>query len=329
MEAGAFRDDHGVIVVNEAMADLLAERMVRRFFQLKHNLDAQGKRNPRTQNQWGGKGVIKFNPTTNEIALGITQQKSLFVWQSEDQLPHYVTVEVGRVANGVGGPGADTGTILPGHFPVSNGVSQGGAGTFPAPQDSAGNPLYYRATAQVTIGTPGAMQDPFWIDINRGQRFTALASYVALTAQMSSLPINEQTGNTLVPPTSTLPYISGSLPVYGTIGAHVAPSLAPVLYTQYIDNDLRSPQTTAKYFRLIPPRANFLYPVMSVVDGGGNTIFLTFFDVDGTILGQTQFVATSAFAPPIAIPPDAYIVQVNEGGFGLTRGYRLIYQLSV
>ena len=112
-------------------------------------------------NQSGGKGIIKFNPTADETQAGIKQQVTLVDWSSPDGEPRAVTVDVGRIAGGGGGT-----------FPT------GGSGTVALPN------LSYRARAQVLIGTPATQADPFFLDINRGQRFTCTASYVAATAEM-------------------------------------------------------------------------------------------------------------------------------------------------
>jgi len=183
------------------------------------------------------------------------------------------------------------------------------------------------------------MQDPFFIDINRGQRFTALASYVAVTAQMSGPPIDEQTGGVVTPPGYTLPYTSGSLAVYATLGASVAPSLAPVIYTQYVDNARGVVAPGAgNYIRTIPPRANVLLPVISsdavdllqigLFDNSGTFINVT--AIPGTIKGPMALAITdvNALLTPITLPADCYGILLASSS---TRApnYRLIYQLSV
>lgn len=356
-ELDALRDDHaGALVLNEAAADLLADRMVLRFHEMNQRLKGgtlQGGPgpNPRTKNQWGGKGIIKFNPSNSEINAGIRQQQSLLVWESPDGLPHYVTCEVGRFTGGYGGPGADNtkGGIqvispnfsVPGTINAGGGQGSVGGGSWPATQDANGNPLYYRAAAQVTLGTPGTMEDQFFIDINRGQRFTALASYVAITAQMLSPPIDELTGNVVVPITYQNPgnsgigpaFLSGSLAVYATLGMAVAPSLAPVLYTQYIDYTIQNALGTGVFnsfvSRVVPPRANTVFPVLSSSPGNGkfaDLIQLIFFDVNGATVAETPRQPNGSQVPPIVIPEDCYGVQV---GTVWQTAYRLIYQLSV
>jgi hypothetical protein len=335
-EFDVLREDQAVITLNEKSADFLATRMAHRFHAIAQKLKGgtlagpEGRLgpDPKTQNQWGGKGVIKFNPTNNEIVQGIKSEISLFSWQSPDGLPHFVTVDIGRYTAGVGGPGNDgtkgggaTVLSVTNPRPVIGAVS---GATWPAAADQNGNPLYYRAIAQVLLGTPGTMQDPFYIDINRGQRFSTLASYVDVTAQMNGPPIDEATGNVIIPANFTTPFVSGSLAVYATLGMGVAPPLAPVLYTQYIDNQVA---VTNTFIRAVPERANFLFPVL--LQGIGDTLKLVFINNVGSTVGaivDPAFGTTPVSVPPIPLPEDCYGVSVL-----VTAGtnYRLVYQLSV
>lgn len=285
-------------------------------------------------NTFGGKATIKYNPTTSEIAAGIRQQNALFVWQSPDGQPHHVVVDIGRIGNGVGGPG----------YPITNspsnaagtttnplvGTLTGGSGTFPQGLDTSPGPtngfvMAYRANAQITLGTPGTMQDPFFIDINRGQRFTACASYVAITAQM------------MAPPGDTVPNLpiqgstieSGSLVVYATLGVGVNPSPTPVLFTQYIDSISGSQviNNPYGYNLVVPPRANTLLPIIQPFSGGPFQLF--FWDAAFLPLGVTQtFTQAAPMTQPIALPQDCYRITLLDKS-GLTETYRIVYQLSV
>jgi hypothetical protein len=333
-EFGILRDDTGMIVVNEAAADMFAEKMAHRFHAAIQK--SKGGRpdglpgvNPAAANQWGGKGIIKFNPSDAERQNGIQQEISLLVWQSPDGLPHYVTIEVGRLVSGVGGPGSD-GT--PGGLQYVNpitavGLGSVGGGTWPAAQEG-GIPLYYRAAAQVVMGTPGAMQDQFWIDINRGQRFTACVSYVAVTAQMRPPPVDELSGVVISPAAfQTSPgvgpqYVSGSMVVYATLGMAVAPSLAPVEYTQFIDYNSIGEGPLQSASRIVPPRANFLLPLLAQQP---DTVSIFFFDNVGDTQAQTSII-NNQVSNLIAIPEDTYGVAVRGTQ---SQNYRLIYQLSV
>src|SRR6185369_15476007 len=111
-EFGILRDDTGVLVVNEAAADLFAEKMAHRFhaaIQKSKGGRADGLPgvNPLAANQYGGKAIIKYNPSNDETQAGVRQEVSLINWMSPDGLPHYVTIDVGRLAGGYGGPGND------------------------------------------------------------------------------------------------------------------------------------------------------------------------------------------------------------------------------
>ena len=333
MEFGAMRDDARIIVMNEAMADHLAERMARRFHAAQHKAkggkdDGSPGVNPRAANQYGGKAIIKYNPSNDERQTGISQEVSLINWQSPDGLPHYVTIDVGRLAGGYGGPGNDTRVSSLGT--ADSGI---GAGTWPlgvdpnAPdgQGGVGVAYFYRATALVQIGLPGAMQDAFYIDINRGQRITALASYVVVTATMGPPPI---------PSTFRAPRyapFSGSMAVYATLGPAVAPSIAPVLYTQYVD---MGDGIVPSFIKVVPPRANNLVALTSSVDAA-SALELWFLDNPGNIIDAVKVTAASGTiggAPSRFIPEDCYSILVKfTGGSDNTSKYnwRLVYQLSV
>ncbi len=267
-------------------------------------------------NSTGGKGIIKFNPTSDEILNGIRPQVSLLVWQSPDGQPHYVTIDVGRLAGGVGGPGNDS---LASGQAIGTGI---GGGTFPLGILPNNNLLYYRACAQITLGAPGTMQDYFYVDINRGQRFTALASYVAITAQMDPPPTNGPLEN---------PAVSGSMGVYATCGPAIAPTLAPVLFTQYVD-DIPGPAPTPNGFvQIIPPRANTLLALVTNTVTS-EALLLKFLNNAGEPTFRVS-LTSRGIPQPIVIPQDIYSVAVtfDPVGLDLTGFYdwRLVYQLSV
>lgn len=318
-EWDALRSERPYVVLDEGSADLLAERMANRFHSIAQKLkggsltdgaDGQPGSNSRVRNQWGGKGIIKYAPSSDEITAGISQQKSLLVWQSPDGLPHFVTIDVGRLANGYGAP-ASNGSIAPG-------LGGGGAGTFPN-NGTLTTFLSYRATAQIVFGTPGAMQDPFYIDIGRGQRFSALVSYVAITAQAEPPPAGLFSG--------AVTYAAGSLAVYATLGIGFAPTLAPVIFSQYVDVVNAGTVAAVQAYTLpIPPRANFLLPVQS--SNKSDTIRLIFLDAGGRAVSSTQDFATGAVTAPIALAEDYDAVILRNEGL-VFANYRLIYQLSV
>jgi hypothetical protein len=263
-------------------------------------------------NSTGGKGIIKFNPTPEEITRGIRAQTTLFSWQSPDGQPHYVTIDFGRMANGFGAP-ASNGSIQPG-------LGGGGAGQFPQPNTGTITSfLSYRATAQITLGTPGTMQDVFYLDIGRGQRFSALASYVAFTAEAEPPPAGLFSG--------VVTYVAGALGVYATLGIGFAPSLAPLVFTQYID--VLNPGTGnagAAFTLPIPPKANYILGLQS--SNKSDTMRLLFEDIGGRVIASTNSFANGTLIVPIPLAEDydAVIVR-NEGG--VDANYRLLYQISV
>jgi len=276
-------------------------------------------------NSTGGKAIIKYNPTQDEIANGIRSEATLFSWESPDGQPHFVTVEVGRVVGGVGGPTQDG---SPGQTPISN-IGGAGGGTFPAGLDAAGNPYYYRASARILLGTPGTMQDAFFIDINRGQRFTACVSYVAVTAAMSSTPRSEETGDVIIPnPLTGKAFVSGSLVVYASLGVGFAPSLAPVLYTQYIDlNSTDAPAGT--YTRFVPPRANRLISAQSTNGGAPLKVEFGSPGADGFITPPFTNGEMGQFnGDGLSISGDGDLLELTSTS-GVPAGYKLVYQISV
>jgi hypothetical protein len=338
-EYDVLRDDHTNLVINEAAAEMLAEKMATRFHAVAQKLQGgvlqgvqgQPTSNPATANQTGGKGVIKFNPSVNEIQQGIRQEITLLSWQSPDGLPKYVTIEVGRLVSGVGGPGADgtKGGLVFVNSVSSAGVGSVGGASWPAGLDASNNPLYYRGVAQILLGTPGTMQDQFWIDINRGQRFTTCASSVSVTAQMRSPPVDARDGGTVVPPLGQgNPYISGSMLVYATLTPYVAPTLMPVLYTQYIDMGGRVVSGfTGSIDFIIPPRANLLFPTLT--SAVGQSFQYRFYDNIGNTIENPPVEVMGTRTSPIVLPADCFGVQFTTTNAAVAFNGRLIYQLSL
>lgn len=250
------------------------------------SLRAPRRRDDRRANQYGGKGIIKFNPTQEETLLGIREEITLIDWQSEDGMPHTVTIDLGRIF------GAGVGTFPQGSIPT----------------DVAVVGLSYRAQAQVILGTPSAMSDPFFVDINRGQRFTASASYVAVTARMltpSVLGVNR----------------SGSLGVFGNLGYGPAVSTAPVLITQYFD----VLTVGVPVLSTIPPRANVLVAVSG--DTAGNTTQIDLVDNAGASFTFTVVGGYVSNAMNV-LPADAFSLRITNLG-PLEESVNLVYQVSV
>jgi hypothetical protein len=234
------------------------------------------RREARSVNQFGGKGVIKFAPSNDEVTNGVRESITLVDWQSQDGLPHPVTCEIGRIV-------------------------AGGGGSFPQGVDPAGTALIYRAQAQVIFGSPAAMQDPFFMDIGRGQRFTVAASYVAITAQM------------LAPSPGDA---SGSMVAVAGLGFGTSPTLAPILFTQYLDAIKIAGTKTI----IVPPRANVLLPLVS--NHLVTNVTVEFLNNNG---GTIQVYA--AITAPIVLPEETYAIRVtNNGAFA---SFSMIFQLSV
>ena len=302
-------------------------------------------RDVRRVNQHGAKGVVKFNPTTEESLRGWRSQFSAVDWQSPDGEPRWVTVDVGRIEAGGGGsfPAASVvQTVARGAinaagiltvvstdgFPtsgtlarrrtstgvVATGVAYTGvtattftgmsAATTVSADDTIFRPLSYLARAQVILGSPSAMEDPFYIDVGRGQRFVASASFVGVTIQA------------LEPPTN---YSAGSINVIGRLGHGEAGTQAPLIYTLPI-NSLAAAGTKNV---VIPPRANFLLPLWS--SDLNNTVQLDFLDEAGALINSLEFTNGGMVAP--ASLEDAHSITVTNDGAS-TATYRLPFQIS-
>lgn len=284
-------------------------------------------------NATGGKAIIKYNPSNADTVAGIKAQSTLFTWQSPDGDPHFVTIDVGRVVNGYGGPGQAAG---PGD-PLTGTIGGIAGATFPQCKDLDPNsptflsPYYYRPYAQIVLGTPGTMQDPFFIDINRGQRFSACVSYVAVTAAMAGPPLDD-TDQSIITPGGFggRAFVSGSIAVYATLGVGITPSLAPVLYTQYID--LNSvPSNPAQYGRIIPPRANALLAVQSSFSGDTLNVILktpTEVDYQSPTFNNGEMGVFGVAGIPIS-NEDTFVQFGSIATASSAQRFKLIYQISV
>lgn len=165
-------------------------------------------------------------------------------------------------------------------------------------------PVAYRGLMQVVLGSPSAMEDPFFIDIGRGQRFVASASYVAVTAQA------------LAPPSG---FQAGSIALIGRLGHGEAGSLSPVTYTIPIDSLAASAVSNV----VIPPKANFLLPVFS--SDLNNTIQLEFLDNVGNRIKALSFGNGGQLYPiPLG---NAYSINVTNQG-AVAANYELPFQIA-
>lgn len=165
-------------------------------------------------------------------------------------------------------------------------------------------PLAYRGRVQVLLGQQAVMEDPFYVDIGRGQRFTATASFVGVTLQALAPPVG---------------YNAGSIALWCGLGHGQARSAAPVVYTQYVDQLAPAGVTNV----IIPPRANFLLPLRS--SDVNNTVQLDFLDNTGAIIDSLQF-GNGAMITPAPLE-DAYSINITNQGMA-TVNYRPCFQLS-
>lgn len=175
-----------------------------------------------------------------------------------------------------------------------------------------------RAYGVVEFGSDGN-KTSVKFDIGRGVRFTVVGNYVAVNV-VAGPP--SKTGTVYDP---TAPITVGA-----SLGAFAAPSQAPLIMTEYLDN-LDQGAGNESGFILIPMKAVQLLPVQSNL-AAGETATLEFYGYGG----GTAPLATAVVAPlaanasqfPIPIPGDIAFVRVINNG-ATSRSFRLPFQLSL
>lgn len=156
----------------------------------------------------------------------------------------------------------------------------------------------------VTFGSEGAKVD---VKMDANQRCTVVASYVGVVAGLN-------------PPRDD--FQKGLVTVGASIGFFAAPSVAPVICTEYID-DLADTFSS----RLIPRpvKSMYLQPMQSSTLGGAATII--FYAADGVIPQYQVPWINGAQNVPIPLTADIAFIQVTNLGGGPR--FRLPFQLSM
>lgn len=175
--------------------------------------------------------------------------------------------------------------------------------------DGGALPINARPYGLVEYGSDGNRQKiPF--DLAEGVRFTVVGNYIALSVGMA-------------PPAagSTSPVITAG----GSIGAFAAPSLAPVIYTTYIDHLAAAGATD---FIAIPLRAKAVLPIQSGLNVG-ETFTLNFYDTGGNFITRV-FYQQSYNQPvsPVPITGDVAFVTLDNNS-AAANAFRIPWQLSL
>lgn len=156
----------------------------------------------------------------------------------------------------------------------------------------------------VTFGSEGATVD---VKLDVGQRCTVVGSYVSVLASLN-------------PPRAD--FQKGQVTVGASIGFFAAPSVAPVIVTEYID-DLGDTFSSGLIPR--PVKAMYLQPMQSSTLGGTATIL--FYAADG-IMPQYQVpYVNGSQNVPIPLTADIAFIQVTNTGAGPR--FRLPFQLGM
>lgn len=234
---------------------------------------------------WGRQAIIKYAPSAAEINNGISAQAPLLALEGANRRPCALTFDI---------------------FPAAE--SAPGSATYPTGTDADGNLLSYRAQGVlsygVNYGQTGFRSDKIFFDVGRGQRVTVVADIAYLSAIM------------LPPPTG---YFSGSMSVGAVMCVNASPTAAPPVVTSFVDGLAEGDSSDPI---VIPPRANFLLPVLSTRVSG---LRLDFQNQAGQSLFVPAFtVGTQSTSIALC---DAYQVVVTNVTGG-NADIRLPFQLS-
>ena len=164
-----------------------------------------------------------------------------------------------------------------------------------------------RVYGEVSYGSDGNFTKVRF-DVGHGTRFTVAGSYVEVFAGLNPPRIDFQEG---------VAYVGCSL------GFFAAPSLAPVMLTEYIDQ-LANGATSAFYPR--PAKAMVLLPMQSTIAAG--TAVLRFYGQNQSTPLYVVNFTNSAQNVPIPITNDVAWVTVQNTGGGAA-DFRLPWQLAL
>ena len=176
-------------------------------------------------------------------------------------------------------------------------------------------PLNIRPFGTVEYGSDGN-RTIVKFDIANGVRFNVVGNYISVNVAMGPPRITAS----VFDPTA-------QITVGASIGTFASPSLAPLIFTEYVDY---LPAGGTSDFITIPAKAVQLLPIQNDL-AVGETVELTFFGYGGGSARLTDVYCTksgTAAMPPIPITGDISFVRVRNIGV-VTRSFRLPFQLSL
>lgn len=159
----------------------------------------------------------------------------------------------------------------------------------------------------VSFGSEGYKVD---VRMDVGQRCTVVGSYVSVLAGLN-------------PPRED--FQEGQVTIGASIGFFAAPSVAPVILTEYIDDlsDVAPFNVSSLIPR--PVKAMYLQPIQSTTVGGTATV--EFYAVDGTIIQYAVPFVNGSQNVPIPLTADIAFLKITNTGAGPR--FRLPFQLGM
>lgn len=167
-----------------------------------------------------------------------------------------------------------------------------------------------RAYGLVTYGSDGAKTDVKF-DVGLGTRFTVVGNYVSVLVALN-------------PPRAD--FTKGQITVCASIGFFAAPSLAPVIYTEYVDGLSNvAPDNVSRLIRR-PAKAMQLLPMQSSLAAG--TARIEFLSLDAFTARSVVTWTNSAQNIPIPLAGDVVWIRVTNTGGGAA-DFQLPFQLAL
>ena len=186
-------------------------------------------------------------------------------------------------------------------------------GTLPPPPVAGEffGPPNVRPFGEVEYGADGN-RTKVRFDIAMGKRFTVVGNYISLSVGMRPPKVGADDQAIL--------FLGGS------IGAFAAPTVAPLVYTEFIDF-LPIGQTSA--FIPIPLKAAMLLPIQTALPLG-DAVEIRFLDFGSALVSRNFYVqATNTVMDPIPITGDVAFIVVINNSTTTALDARLPFQLAM
>lgn len=238
----------------------------------------------------GRSGVFKYGPSADDVLNNISQAATLAYWQGEPHETQAMTIDLAPPSGGLPMP-------------------------LQALPDPSGGPVEVssRPRGIISFGADGAITQVA-VDAGFGTRLTVTGNYVAV--QLSMDP--PRTGAT-----------AGQMKFTGMMGAFASPSVAPVMYTVFLD-DLGDGAITdgvngpAPIQR--PSHANYILPILSTATSGN--VLLSFYGQGGVQLLSQYIYPLGQILPPIPLSAQVQYIVV-ENAVGGVADFQIPFQLSL